>query len=84
MREYEEMFEVAAKNVAGKDWGVAKSLMEELKYPFTGSREDRVHVQLKTICFILKMFDEGKKVVLLDLPVGAGKSLVNVTVARNV
>lgn len=83
MVEYGEMFEIASKNVIDKDFDVAKNLIDELKYPFRDSREDRVHLQLKTITFILKMFDEGKKAILLDAPTGTGKSLINMTVALN-
>lgn len=80
---YDEMFEIASKNVKDRDWKVADSLIDELQYPFVDSREDRVHMQLKTITFILKMFEEGRKAVLLDAPTGVGKSLINMTVAMN-
>ena len=77
------MYEVAAKNVKNKDWTIAQKLIDELGYPFRDSREDRTHLQLKTICFILSKFEEGRKAILLDAPVGIGKSLINITVARN-
>jgi len=81
--EYDEMFDIAAKNVVKKDWDVTRALIDELRYPFRDSREDRTNIQLKTITFILKMFDEGKKAILLDAPTGTGKSLINMTVAIN-
>ena len=81
--EYSEMFDIASKNVIDKDFGVAKNLIDELSYPFRDSREDRVHLQLKTITYILKAFEEGKKAILLDAPTGTGKSLINITVALN-
>ena len=81
--EYDEMFDIASENVINKDWGVTRFLIDELGYPFRDSKEDRTNVQLKTITFILKMFDEGKKAILLDAPTGTGKSLINMTVALN-
>ena len=83
MIEYSEMFNIASKNVVDKDWGVAQMLMDELSYPFKDSREDRVHLQLKGISFILKLFDEGKKAILLRGGTGLGKSVINVTIACN-
>lgn len=83
MSRYEDMFEMASKNAKYKDWEIAEGIVDELNYPFRDSRQDRVHLQLKTITFILKSFEEGKKAVLLDAPTGIGKSLINMTVALN-
>ncbi|MHC1599219.1 MAG: helicase C-terminal domain-containing protein [Candidatus Methanospirareceae archaeon] len=83
MNIYGELYEIANKNVVDKDWNVAKELIDELHYPFVDSREDRVHLQLKTITFILSQFEDGRKCVLLDAPTGVGKSLINMTIAMN-
>jgi len=80
---YDDLYEVATKNAVVHDLEVRKELIRALHYPFVNSTELRTDGQLKAITFILKMFEEGKKAVLLQAAVGIGKSLINMTVALN-